>query len=189
MCCLQPAAADHLTDHRRIVPGDREVHDTKVRYLLAGLFVVLELPVLLSFAAGAFVAGIFGAVVVLCSKAAQVEAGVFLRRVTPRQSSVAEMERCSHPYQSSAASGHAIMQEVTRQLAELPDDPAATVANVDFPLVLRGYHRDAVDEYVRRAAQLVGTVHARRSPEGAMRIFRCECAITRGSRFPRSSRP
>lgn len=61
------------------------------------------------------------------------------------------------------------MQGVTRQLAELPDDPAATVANVDFPLVLRGYHRDAVDEYVRRAAQLVATVYARRSPEGAMR--------------------
>ena len=61
------------------------------------------------------------------------------------------------------------MQEVTQPLAELPDDPVGTVASVEFPIVLRGYDREAVDEYVRRTAQLVAELYASRSPEGAVR--------------------
>lgn len=141
----------------------------KVRYLLAGVLVVLELPVLLSLAAGAFVAGIFAAVAMMCSWAARVDVGLFLRGAKAAQSSGAEVETGSHPDQNSAAAEHAIMQGVTRPPAELPEDPVATVANVDFPLVLRGYHRDAVDEYVRRAAALVAELYAGRSPEGAVR--------------------
>lgn len=73
------------------------------------------------------------------------------------------------PDQNSAASEHALMQEITQPLAELPDDPVAAVANVDFPLALRGYDRGAVDDHMRRTAQLVAELYSRRSPEGAVR--------------------
>ena len=53
------------------------------------------------------------------------------------------------PDESSAAREHAIMQQITAPLAELPDDPVATVANQDFPAVLRGYDRVAVEQLIR----------------------------------------
>jgi glyoxylase-like metal-dependent hydrolase (beta-lactamase superfamily II)/cell division septum initiation protein DivIVA len=61
------------------------------------------------------------------------------------------------------------MQEITEPLSELPHDPVAAVASADFPLVLRGYDREAVDEYVRRTTQLVAELYATRSAEGAVR--------------------
>jgi DivIVA domain-containing protein len=73
------------------------------------------------------------------------------------------------PDQSSAANEHAIMQEITAPLAKLPEDPVAAVANQDFPVVLRGYDRVAVDAFVKHTAQLVAEMHATRSPEGATR--------------------
>jgi DivIVA domain-containing protein len=73
------------------------------------------------------------------------------------------------PDQSSAANEHAIMQEITAPLANLPEDPVGTVANQDFPIVLRGYDRVAVDAFVKQTAQLVAELHATRSPEGAVR--------------------
>jgi len=73
------------------------------------------------------------------------------------------------PDQSSASTEHAIMQEITAPLATLPDDPVPAVADVDFPLVLRGYERDAVDAYVQRTSQLVAELQTTRSPEAAVR--------------------
>jgi glyoxylase-like metal-dependent hydrolase (beta-lactamase superfamily II) len=73
------------------------------------------------------------------------------------------------PDQSSAATEHAIMQEITAPLANLPDDPVASVAKQDFPVVLRGYDRVAVDEYVKRTTRVVAELYATRSPEGAVR--------------------
>jgi glyoxylase-like metal-dependent hydrolase (beta-lactamase superfamily II)/cell division septum initiation protein DivIVA len=73
------------------------------------------------------------------------------------------------PDQSSASTEHAIMQEIAAPLAELPDDPVASVANQDFPVVLRGYDRLAVDAYVTRVTQLVAELFAGRSPQGAVR--------------------
>jgi glyoxylase-like metal-dependent hydrolase (beta-lactamase superfamily II)/cell division septum initiation protein DivIVA len=73
------------------------------------------------------------------------------------------------PDQSSASSEHAIMREITAPLAELPEDPVASVANQDFPLALRGYDRVAVDAYVRHVSQVVAELYASRSPEGAVR--------------------
>jgi glyoxylase-like metal-dependent hydrolase (beta-lactamase superfamily II)/vacuolar-type H+-ATPase subunit H len=73
------------------------------------------------------------------------------------------------PDQTSAAKEHAIMQEITAPLADLPQDPVGTVANQDFPIVLRGYDRVAVDAFVKHTAQLVAELHATRSPEGAVR--------------------
>ena len=73
------------------------------------------------------------------------------------------------PDQSSAADEHAILQEITAPLATLPDDPVAIATDVDFPVVLRGYDRLAVDAYVKRTSQLVAELQATRSPEAAVR--------------------
>ena len=72
------------------------------------------------------------------------------------------------PDQSSAASEHAILQEITGPLETLPDDPLAVVS-ADFPGALRGYDRLAVDDYVRRISRMVAELQATRSPEAAVR--------------------
>jgi hypothetical protein len=72
------------------------------------------------------------------------------------------------PDQSSAATEHAILQEITAPLAHLPDDPVSAV-HADFPVALRGYDRMAVDAYVQRTSQLVAELQATRSPEAAVR--------------------
>ncbi len=73
------------------------------------------------------------------------------------------------PDQSSASTEHALMQEITAPLSTLPDDPVPMVADVEFPVVLRGYDRVSVDEYVQRTSQLVAELQATRSPEAAVR--------------------
>ena len=72
------------------------------------------------------------------------------------------------PDQSSAATEHAILQEITRPLEALPEDPLAYV-NAEFPSALRGYERLAVDEYVQQTRRLVAELQATRSPEAAVR--------------------
>src|SRR5213076_3388704 len=71
------------------------------------------------------------------------------------------------PDQSSASTEHALMQDITAPLATLPDNPVA--ASVEFPIVLRGYDRDAVDSYVENTSQLVAELQATRSPDVAIR--------------------
>src|SRR6059036_2753028 len=73
------------------------------------------------------------------------------------------------PDESNAASEHALLQEITAPLSTLPDDSLPEVAEVDFPIVLRGYDRLAVDAYVRRTSQLVAELQSTRSPEAAVR--------------------
>jgi cell division septum initiation protein DivIVA len=73
------------------------------------------------------------------------------------------------PDQSSAANEHAILQEITAPLATLPDDPMPQVADVHFPVALRGYDRLAVDAYVKKTSQLVAELQATHSPEAAIR--------------------
>ena len=72
------------------------------------------------------------------------------------------------PDQSSAANEHAILQEITAPLENLPDDPVAMV-HADFPSALRGYDRPAVDAYVQQVSELVAELQATRSPEAAVR--------------------
>ena len=72
------------------------------------------------------------------------------------------------PDQSTAATEHAILQEITGPLQRLPEDPVAQV-HADFPTTLRGYDRLAVDAYVQQVTQLVAELHASRSPESAVR--------------------
>src|SRR5436305_8481456 len=73
------------------------------------------------------------------------------------------------PDESTAANEHALLQEITAPLATLPDDPLPDVADVEFPIALRGYDRLAVDAYVKRTSQLVAELEATRSPEAAIR--------------------
>jgi cell division septum initiation protein DivIVA len=73
------------------------------------------------------------------------------------------------PDKSTAATEHSLIQEITAPLARLPEDPVPEVADVDFPLSLRGYDRLAVDAYVRKTSQLVAELQATRSPEAAVR--------------------
>ena len=73
------------------------------------------------------------------------------------------------PDQSSAATEHAILQEITAPLDTLPDDPVAVIVNADFPVAMRGYDRMAVDAYIERTSQLVAELQATRSPEAAVR--------------------
>ena len=73
------------------------------------------------------------------------------------------------PDENSAATEHSIIQEVTAPLATLPDNPVPAVADVEFPVVLRGYDRIAVDAYVKQTSQLVAELQATRSPEAAVR--------------------
>lgn len=73
------------------------------------------------------------------------------------------------PDQSSAADEHALIQEITAPLATIPDDAVKIAADVEFPIVFRGYDRIAVDAYVKRTSQLVAELQATRSPEAAVR--------------------
>jgi DivIVA domain-containing protein len=72
------------------------------------------------------------------------------------------------PDQSSAATEHALMQEITAPLERLPDDPRALV-EAEFPTAMRGYDRHAVDDYVEQVGNLVAELQATRSPEAAVR--------------------
>jgi ElaB/YqjD/DUF883 family membrane-anchored ribosome-binding protein len=72
------------------------------------------------------------------------------------------------PDQSSAATEHAIIQEITAPLETLPDDPLSVIA-ASFPHALRGYDRLAVDAYVQQTRRLVAELQATRSPEAAVR--------------------
>jgi hypothetical protein len=72
------------------------------------------------------------------------------------------------PDQSSAATEHAIIQEITAPLETLPDDPLSVI-DANFPHALRGYDRLAVDEYVQQTRRLVAELQATRSPEAAVR--------------------
>lgn len=73
------------------------------------------------------------------------------------------------PDQSSAAQEHALLEQITGPLANLPEDPVAFNPDVDFPVALRGYDRIAVDAYVARTTQLIAELQATASPEGAIR--------------------
>jgi glyoxylase-like metal-dependent hydrolase (beta-lactamase superfamily II) len=73
------------------------------------------------------------------------------------------------PEHHSAASEHSILQEITAPLEALPDDPLRIAAPPEFPIVLRGYDRLAVDAYVKKTSQLVAELHATRTPEAAVR--------------------
>jgi DivIVA domain-containing protein len=72
------------------------------------------------------------------------------------------------PDQSYAATEHALLEEITRPLERLPEDPLELV-EADFPTAMRGYDKAAVDDYVRETSALVAELQAVRTPESAVR--------------------
>jgi uncharacterized protein with HEPN domain len=88
--------------------------------------------------------------------------------MTEAPATIPEKEGLVMPDQSSAATEHAILQEITGPLEALPDD-ALAIIEADFPISLRGYDRVAVEEYVQQTRQLVAELQATRSPEAAVR--------------------
>jgi DivIVA domain-containing protein len=72
------------------------------------------------------------------------------------------------PDQSYAATEHALLEEITGPLQRLAEEPLELAA-ADFPTAMRGYDRDAVDQYVRYTERLVAELQAVRSPESAVR--------------------
>ena len=73
------------------------------------------------------------------------------------------------PDQSRAADEHALLAEITGELQELPPRENLLVGEVDFPVVLRGYDRIAVDSYVRRLTRRLSDLEANQSPDAAVR--------------------
>lgn len=73
------------------------------------------------------------------------------------------------PDQSTAASEHALIAEITAPLATMPDDPVSVTADPHFPVAIRGYDRIAVDAYVKQTSQLVAELQATRSPDAAIK--------------------
>lgn len=76
------------------------------------------------------------------------------------------------PDQSTAATEHSLTQDLAELPAELaPSDTREMIAiasEADFPVGLRGYDREAVDDYVRRTNELIEDLRATRTPEGAV---------------------
>jgi DivIVA domain-containing protein len=72
------------------------------------------------------------------------------------------------PDQSYAATEHALLEEITGPLQRLAEEPLE-LAPAEFPTAMRGYDREAVDEYVRYTERLVAELQAVRSPESAVR--------------------
>jgi DivIVA domain-containing protein len=52
---------------------------------------------------------------------------------------------------------------------EVPDEEIASVRDVSFPIVMRGYDRAAVDAYVTRVNGIIAELQVSRSPQSAIR--------------------
>ncbi len=87
------------------------------------------------------------------------------------------------PEESKAAEEHALLAQITEPLAALPQCAGAGRPEPDFPVVLRGYDRLAVDAYVRQPEELI------RAPRRPLpRRSRCGARSSgSGSRSPASS--
>jgi DivIVA domain-containing protein len=73
------------------------------------------------------------------------------------------------PDQSTAASEHALTQDLSALPPTQMQKSIAAIPETDFPTVLRGYDRGAVDAYVERTSVMIAELHATRTPDGAVR--------------------
>lgn len=73
------------------------------------------------------------------------------------------------PEENFASTEHDLIQEVTAPLSSLREDSEPELDETEFPLVLRGYDRLAVDAYVKQARQTIEELRATRSPDAAVR--------------------
>lgn len=73
------------------------------------------------------------------------------------------------PDQSTAAEEHALISEISQPLDELFEEDLPAEGEVDFPVVLRGYDRFAVDAYVKQMARRIADLQADHEPDAAVR--------------------
>ena len=71
------------------------------------------------------------------------------------------------PAQPEAAARSA--QPPADELEDLRDHVPADIRNVQFPVSVRGYDRDAVDAYVKRVNRVIAELEVSRSPQAAVR--------------------
>lgn len=63
---------------------------------------------------------------------------------------------------------HAITQDLADSASQRTRELQETSEKPDFPVVLRGYERTAVDAYVLRTSRLIAELRAQRSPDAAV---------------------
>ncbi len=73
------------------------------------------------------------------------------------------------PDRSTAAKEHAITQDLSALPPTQVRERVEPVLEAEFPVVRRGYDRDAVDAYVIRTRQIVAELQATRTPDSAVR--------------------
>jgi uncharacterized protein YoxC len=73
------------------------------------------------------------------------------------------------PEENFAASEHELMQEITAPLSSAGEEAPAGPGEADFPIVLRGYDRLAVDAYVKQTQKVIDDLRSTHSPEAAVR--------------------
>ncbi|HEV7943576.1 MAG TPA: hypothetical protein VGP17_12340 [Solirubrobacteraceae bacterium] len=72
------------------------------------------------------------------------------------------------PDQSSAATEQSIIEDLSALPPTKTQALSEAVADADFPVVLRGYDRQAVDVYVMRTNQLIAELRVTQTTEGAV---------------------
>lgn len=73
------------------------------------------------------------------------------------------------PEQSTAASEHALTQDLSALPPTQMQKPIVAIPETDFPTALRGYERNAVDAYVERTSVTIAELRATRTSDGAVR--------------------
>jgi len=73
------------------------------------------------------------------------------------------------PEERHAAEEHALLAEVSEPLSGLPPERPPVSPAPHFPIVLRGYDRVAVDDYVQRTNEVLTELRSTRSPDAAIR--------------------
>lgn len=73
------------------------------------------------------------------------------------------------PDRSIAAKEHAITQDLSALPPTQVRERVEPVLEAEFPVVRRGYDRDAVDAYVMRTRRIVAELQAARTPDSAVR--------------------
>jgi cell division septum initiation protein DivIVA len=73
------------------------------------------------------------------------------------------------PDENFASSEHELIQEITAPFSAVREDPEVDPGEADFPIVLRGYDRLAVDAYIKQTRELIDDLRATSTPEAAVR--------------------
>lgn len=73
------------------------------------------------------------------------------------------------PEENFASSEHELIQEITAPFSAVRENPEVDPGEADFPIVLRGYDRLAVDAYIKQTRELIDDLRATSSPEAAVR--------------------